>query len=132
MKLKWSQIYNCFLRYLLITEMQHLKADYNWSWEMAREKTHKKRIKAGKNVIQIKSQCIVLIWWLSATDWLYLKMMNPSDFKTVYKPWVHDKRSMYNYELCITKYCGVVRLFIDSYIMSDSSETLLNFSRKYL
>ena len=41
--------------------MQHLKADYNWSREMAREKTHKKRIKAGKNVIQIKSQCIVLI-----------------------------------------------------------------------
>ena len=120
--LNWPQIYHYFLKSLLIFELQHLEVNYKRPRETVREKSHMKKAKAGKNVVQWKSffkkiWCIFLNWWLSATDWPLLKVMGPFDFITVHKLWLHEKLSVYNYESCITKYRRVVRLFIGAYII---------------
>ena len=69
-----------------------------------------------------------------ATDSVLLKLMGPSAFIPAHKLCLHDKLSMYNFKLCITKYS---RLFIDMYVtknskMSDTSETFSNSSRQCL
>ena len=70
----------------------------------AREKSHRKEAKTSKNFVQwerflLYSRCVVLIWWMSATDSALLKLLKPSAFITVHKLWLFNKPSMYNYEL---------------------------------
>ena len=88
---------------------------------IARKKSHRKKSKAGKNVVEwkkilIRGWCIVLNSLLSTTDSPLLKLMGPSAFIPVHKLWLHNKLSLHNYELCITKCSRVVRLFNDAYI----------------
>ena len=69
-----------------------------------------------------------------ATDSVLLKVMEPSAFIPVNKLCLHDKLSMYNFKLCITKYS---RLFIDMYDIKNSkrsglSETFSNSSTQCL
>ena len=47
----------------------------------------------------LQSRCIVLNWWLPASNLAYLKLMGPFAFIPTHKLWLHDKLSMYNYEL---------------------------------
>ena len=49
----------------------------------------------------------------SAIDSALLKLIGASAFIPIDKLWLYDKLSTYNYELCLTKYSTVVRLFID-------------------
>ena len=57
---------------------------------------------------------------MTVSNWLStFETDGPFCFYTRHKLWFHNKLSMYDYELCITKYSRVVRLFIDTYIIQN-------------